>query len=45
MTTVLLKIETDLKQFPEIDSYFSYQATQNESKSTEWDTLQSAPKN
>jgi hypothetical protein len=31
ITTVQLKTETDLKHFPKIDSYFSYQAAQNES--------------
>jgi hypothetical protein len=31
MATVLLKTESDLKHLTKIDSYFSYQATQNES--------------
>jgi hypothetical protein len=45
MTTVFLKIKTDLKLFPKVKSYFSYQAAQNEFKGTEWDTLQSISKN
>jgi hypothetical protein len=32
MTAVLLKTESDSKHFPTINSYFSYQDAQNQSK-------------